>query len=83
MGNIHSFFDFKHTKSYKKHNSQLCEPEPTDSVKGLKYYLPNNFEDVDRQHIYHFFKRYVFQSNFMVPIEKELIQGGCKVLDVG
>ncbi|CAG8726360.1 14770_t:CDS:2, partial [Funneliformis caledonium] len=50
--------------------------------KERKYYLPNDNEDVDRLHTAHFLTRYLYTSNFSSPIEKKLIQGGAKVIDV-
>ena len=53
------------------------------SEKELTYHLSNdNFNDLDRQHMHHFVKRHLFQSNFSVPIEEKLIKEKCKVLDV-
>ncbi|CAB4380363.1 unnamed protein product [Rhizophagus irregularis] len=56
---------------------------PTSSneeKETLKYYLPNDNNDIDRQHAHHFIKRYLFQSYFSAPI---VIGEGVKVLDVG
>ncbi|CAG8636302.1 uncharacterized protein OCT59_009619 [Rhizophagus irregularis] len=48
------------------------------------YHLSNHcYDDIDRQYFNHFFRRHMFQSSFSAPIEKKLIEGGCKVLDVG
>ena len=85
MGNIISHT--KHSKNSKnsKHNhSKITKiPEFEHTKEELLNYLSNNVSDIDRQHMHHFFKRYLFDSNFSSPIEDELIQGGCKVLDVG
>ncbi|GBB92121.1 hypothetical protein RclHR1_01970003 [Rhizophagus clarus] len=54
-----------------------------ESENELKYYIPNNYEVIDGVHMYHFFQRYMFQSNFSSPIEEKLKQGKCKVLDIG
>ena len=79
MGNIHS-----RSKHERSTIAKLPKYEPKNSdQEELEYYLSNNISDIDRQHMHHFFKRYIFQSNFSSPIEDKLIQGGCKVLDVG
>ncbi|RIA99727.1 S-adenosyl-L-methionine-dependent methyltransferase [Glomus cerebriforme] len=57
--------------------------EPHEENLLQKYYLPNNNEDIDRQHAHHFVKRYLFQGYFSSPIEKKINQEGFKVLDVG
>ena len=79
------------SSSTEKRGTKLEELEPKDSSdsndsdeeREMKYYLANNNDDdIDRQHAKHFITRYLFQSNFSVPIEERLIQG-CKVLDAG
>ncbi len=79
MGNIHSHLKRKHSKTTK---ISKYEPKISDEEE-LLYYLSNNVSDIDRQHMHHFFKRYQFQGNFSSPVEDQLIQGGCKVLDIG
>jgi hypothetical protein len=50
----------------------------------ITYHLSNHDDDdIDRQYFNHFFRRHIFQNNFSAPIEEKLIEGGCKVLDVG
>ncbi|GES97732.1 S-adenosyl-L-methionine-dependent methyltransferase [Rhizophagus clarus] len=82
MGNNHSSSKRKSKKLvfYNEIDSKTTESEVE---KELKYYIPNNYEDIDRIHMFHFFQRYMFQSNFSSPIEERLIQGKCKVLDIG
>ena len=68
----------------KSKNSRSKPPafDPaSDEVKSLTNYLSNH--DIDRQHMNHFFKKYLFQNYFSSPIEDRIVQGGCKVLDVG
>ncbi|RIA99735.1 S-adenosyl-L-methionine-dependent methyltransferase [Glomus cerebriforme] len=55
----------------------------SNKEKELTYYLSNDIDDVDRQHMHHFFKKYIFQNNFSSPIEDKLFKEDCKVLDVG
>ncbi|RIA99737.1 S-adenosyl-L-methionine-dependent methyltransferase [Glomus cerebriforme] len=83
MGNNNSYFRRKKLNKLlnKKSDNKILDFEELE--EELKYYLPNSSEDVDRQHMYHFFKRYLFQGNFSSPIEESLIQGKCKVLDIG
>lgn len=90
MGNSKSKVKRTLSNSSKKHyNSQYLlleesESRSLDKEKELTYHLSNHDdEDIDRQHFNHFFRKYIFQSNFSVPIEDRLIQGECKVLDVG
>ncbi|RGB40716.1 S-adenosyl-L-methionine-dependent methyltransferase [Rhizophagus diaphanus] len=91
MGNNKSKVKRTLSNSSKKHhhNSQYLLSKESESrnlykEKELTYYLSNHDdEDIDRQHFNHFFRKHIFQNNFSVPIEERLIQGGCKVLDIG
>ncbi|GBC00885.1 hypothetical protein RclHR1_00040036 [Rhizophagus clarus] len=83
----------------RKHTPQLTEPQQPEisnqyELRNLEegklkkpkftYHLSNhNDEDIDRQYFNHFFRRHIFQNNFSAPVEEKLIEGGCKVLDVG
>ncbi|GBB92126.1 hypothetical protein RclHR1_01970008 [Rhizophagus clarus] len=49
----------------------------------LEYLIPDSHEAIDRAHIFHFFQRFLFQSNFSSPIDERLTQEKCKVLDIG
>ncbi|CAB4414372.1 unnamed protein product [Rhizophagus irregularis] len=82
MGNSHSSSKRKSKKTalYKEIDNKPTNLEPN---KELKYYIPNNYEDIDRLHMFHFFQRYLFQSNYSSPIEERLTQGKCKVLNIG
>ena len=63
---------------------ELQEPEVEEEPREISYHLSNhNNDDIDRQHFNHFFRKHVFQNNFSAPMKEKLIQGGCKVLDVG
>ena len=69
-------------------NSQLKINESTSNQlptfnrrSSMEDFTTNDF--IDRQHMHHFLKNSLFQGNFSAPIEEKLIQGGCKVLDVG
>lgn len=67
-----------------KSKNSISKPSPTsDEEKSLTNYLLNDSNDIDRQHMNHFFKKYLFQNYFSSPIEDRIVQGGCKVLDVG
>ncbi|RIA99728.1 S-adenosyl-L-methionine-dependent methyltransferase [Glomus cerebriforme] len=48
----------------------------------LKSYLPDDANEIDRYHMHHFLKKYIFQNNFSSPIEEKLMRNECKVLDV-
>ncbi|CAG8522638.1 7073_t:CDS:2 [Funneliformis mosseae] len=48
----------------------------------LNRYMSNDVSADDRLQMYHFVKRYIYDSNFSAPIEEKLIQGGYKVLDI-
>jgi hypothetical protein len=77
--------------SSSKHKSKKIEfykeidnkPMDLEVEKELKYYIPNNYEDIDRLHMFHFFQRYLFQGNYSSPIEEGLMRGKYKVLDIG
>ncbi|PKC68522.1 S-adenosyl-L-methionine-dependent methyltransferase [Rhizophagus irregularis] len=83
MGNINSYL--KHKRSTIKNIPEFdrIESEQERQDKLLNYYLSTDVDSIDRLHMYHFFKRYIFQSNFSSPIEDKLIKGECKVLDIG
>jgi hypothetical protein len=95
MGNIKSNLKNRGilTTFSKKRTQKSNEPQQTkqpeqseqpEEPKELTYYLSNHDNnDIDRQHFNHFFRRHLFQNNFSSPIEERLIQGSCKVLDVG
>ncbi|CAI2182628.1 19202_t:CDS:2 [Funneliformis geosporum] len=53
-----------------------------EKLPDLNRYLASDIDYVENIHAFHFVKRHLYQSNFSSPIEKRLIQGGCKVLDV-
>ncbi|CAG8633793.1 11467_t:CDS:2 [Funneliformis caledonium] len=81
MGNKNSSSNLKR----KQNTLFLNKHETIDSIEGEKpkYYLPNDSNDIDGLHLIHFLKKHLYHNNFSVPIEEHLIQGGCKVLDVG
>ncbi|PKY58467.1 S-adenosyl-L-methionine-dependent methyltransferase [Rhizophagus irregularis] len=79
MGNNNSTFKRKNKKIVLEKNETM----DLEVGKDLKYYLPNNYEDIDRIHMFHFFQRYIYQGNFSSPIEERLMQEKCKVLDIG
>jgi hypothetical protein len=83
MGNINSYL--KHKRSTIKNIPEFdrIESEQERQDKLLDYYLSTDVDSIDRLHMYHFFKRYIFQGNFSSPIEDKLIKGECKVLDIG
>jgi hypothetical protein len=81
MGNKHSRSNFNSSETGNK-NIDVNDVDNVDDIEELDYYLLNNLEDVDRQHIHQFFKINLFGGCFSVPIEERLIQGGCKILDV-
>lgn len=76
MGNGNSKFK-KQTKL-----SAEVKPQIINEEKELKYYLPNNHTDIDRQHNNTFVKKVIFQGSFSASIEERLNRGECKVLDV-
>jgi hypothetical protein len=80
MGNISS-------RSKRERSTKILEFNKIESVqerheKLLEYYFSNDTDTIDRFHVSHFFREYLFQSNFSSPIEDKLIKGG-KVLDIG
>jgi ubiquinone/menaquinone biosynthesis C-methylase UbiE len=48
----------------------------------LKSYLLDDDNEINRHHMHHFLKRFLFQNNFSSSIEQKLIRNQCKVLDV-
>jgi hypothetical protein len=83
MGNINSHLKHKRSSSKNTPEFDQIKSEKEKQEKLLDYYLSTDIKSIDRLHIYHFVKAYLFQSNFTSPIEDKLIEGGCKVLDVG
>ncbi|PKC01090.1 hypothetical protein RhiirA5_427260 [Rhizophagus irregularis] len=81
MGNISSHFKNKRSTIKKIPKFDQIESEQERQEKILSYLSSNDFDSIDRLHMYHFLKRYIFQNNFSSPIEDKLIKGGCKVLD--
>lgn len=82
MGNNISSSERKNKKIefYKEIDNRTTDLEVE---KELKYYIPNNYEDIDREHMFHFFQSRIFQNNFSSPIEERLLREECKVLDIG
>ncbi|RIA87403.1 S-adenosyl-L-methionine-dependent methyltransferase [Glomus cerebriforme] len=88
MGNFKSTLKKILSNPSKKEHSNLKEPEPEPQIlveeNKPKYYLSNRgYENLDRQHFNHFFRKHIFGNNFSAPIGRRLSQGDCKVLDVG
>ncbi|GBC09796.1 hypothetical protein RclHR1_09110003 [Rhizophagus clarus] len=82
MGNVSSYS--KHKRSIKKiPKFSQTESEHESQEKLLDFYLSTGTDSIDRTHMYHFIRACLFQSNFSSPIEDKLIEGGCKVLDIG
>jgi hypothetical protein len=87
MGNISSYS--KHKRSEIR--SEIKKLQVLDQIKSDQerqeklsdYYFSTDTGSIDRLHMYHFFRGYIFQSNFSSPIEDKLIRGECKVLDIG
>lgn len=67
----------------EQYELRTLEEEKLRKPKFTYYLSNNNDEDIDRQYFNHFFRRHTFQNNFSAPIERKLIGGECKVLDVG
>jgi hypothetical protein len=87
LKSVNKFKNMGNTNSHSKNKDPITnipnhELEILDN-EDLSYFLSNDVSDIDRQHMHHFYKRYLFQGNFSSPIEDKLIQGECKVLDVG
>ncbi|GBB92125.1 hypothetical protein RclHR1_01970007 [Rhizophagus clarus] len=82
MGNKNSSL---RRKSIKIELDKEIDNKTTDVIteKELKYHIQNNYEAIDRAHMFHFFQRYLFQSDFSSPIEERMKRDKCKVLDIG
>ncbi|CAG8602268.1 14549_t:CDS:2 [Acaulospora morrowiae] len=64
-------------------NFKYIDGRRYNNIEGLKYPLPNDYDELDRLHLQHFVIRHIFQSNFSAPVEHVLNRDGSKVLDVG
>ncbi|GBC09795.1 hypothetical protein RclHR1_09110002 [Rhizophagus clarus] len=82
MGNISSHSKHKRSAIKIQEFNQI-ESEQERQEKLLDFYLSTSIDSIDRTHMYHFIRAFLFQSNFSSPIEDKLIEGGCKVLDIG
>src|SRR5688500_16906480 len=51
--------------------------------KNAKYFLPNDDDEVDRLHSQHFLVRYLWQCNYLAPIDDLLKDEKSKILDLG
>ncbi|CAB4485375.1 S-adenosyl-L-methionine-dependent methyltransferase [Rhizophagus irregularis] len=83
MGNKNSHIKNKRSSIKKIPEFEKIESEQERQEKLLDYYLSTDTGSIDRLHMYHFLKGYIFQGNFSSPIEDIIIEGGCKVLDIG
>ncbi|CAG8695735.1 uncharacterized protein OCT59_015901 [Rhizophagus irregularis] len=83
MGNIKSHLKHKRPSIKKIPEFDQIESDKERNEKLIDYYLSTSIDSIDRLHIYHFLRAYIFQSRFSSPVEDKLIEGGCKVLDVG
>ncbi|RGB24537.1 S-adenosyl-L-methionine-dependent methyltransferase [Rhizophagus diaphanus] len=83
MGNKNSHIKNKRSSIKKLPEIEKIESEQERQEKLLDYYLSTDTGSIDRLHMYHFLKGYIFQGNFSSPIEDKIIEGGCKVLDIG
>jgi hypothetical protein len=83
MGNKNS--RSKHERSLIKNIQEFnqIESDQERHEKFLEYYFSTSTDSIDRFHVFHFLRQYIFQSNFSSPVEENLIRGGYKVLDVG
>ena len=48
-----------------------------------KYFLPNDDDEIDRLHLQHFLIRYLWQGNYIAPIDDLLKDENSKILDLG
>ncbi|GBB98549.1 hypothetical protein RclHR1_03260007 [Rhizophagus clarus] len=53
------------------------------SEENTKYYLPNDEMEMSRISLEHVILRYIWQGNYLSNIEKRLIEGNTKVIDLG
>jgi hypothetical protein len=83
MGNINSHLKNKRSSNKKIPDFDQIKSEQERQEKLMDYYLSTTIDSIERTHIYHFLRAYIFQSNLSSPIEDKLINGGCKVLDIG
>ncbi|GBC09794.1 hypothetical protein RclHR1_09110001 [Rhizophagus clarus] len=79
MGNI--LPRSNHSRSVPEINQIELDQERREKL--IDFYLSTDTRSIDRLHIYHFIRGYLFQSSFSSPIEDKLVGGGCKVLDIG
>ncbi|GBC08568.1 hypothetical protein RclHR1_08220006 [Rhizophagus clarus] len=83
MGNISSYQNNKRSAIVKLPEFNEIESEQERQEELMDFYLSTCPDSIDRTHMYHFLRAYIFQSNFSSPVEDKLIEGGCKVLDIG
>src|SRR5688572_1316851 len=85
--------DINHTKI----NEQTQQPESPNKNKSFrfengrrfhndessKYFLPNDEDEIDRLHSQHFLIKYVWQRNYLAPVDDLLENEKAKILDLG
>ena len=81
MGNNNSHL--KHKRSTTPEFDQIESEQENQERLWYNYISSSDVDTIDRLHMYHFLKRYIFQNNFSSPIEDKLTEGGCKILDIG
>ncbi|GBB85081.1 hypothetical protein RclHR1_11660001 [Rhizophagus clarus] len=83
MGNINSHLKRRRPSIKKIPEFDQMKSDQERQEKLIDFYLSTSIDSIDRQHMYHFLRAYIFQSNFSSPVEDKLIEGGYKVLDIG
>ena len=85
------------SKIHKKPRKQAQQPEDPDKKETFRfenkrrfhndqsseYFLPNDDDEIDRLHSQHFLVRYLWQCNYLAPIDDLLKEEGSKILDLG
>ncbi|CAI2185876.1 5702_t:CDS:2 [Funneliformis geosporum] len=66
-----------------KEEFRIEEGRRFHNVETIKYFLPNDDEELDRLHLQHYMWRYLWQSNFSAPVDDLLQKEETKVLDIG
>ena len=87
----------KFDKNTKFNNKQTQPPKQSSKREGFrfedgrrfhndensKYFLPNDDDEIDRLHSQHFMLRYLWQGNYLAPIDDLLQDEKSKILDLG
>ncbi len=67
----------------KKEAFRIKEGRRFHNYEDVKYFFPNDDDEIDRLHSQHFMVKYLWQGNYFAPIDDLLKNENSKILDLG